>query len=55
MSVQESIDTIKQIRKNYNKKSGIFYGFNERFDEQMKKKWAKERKHESKMEAKTQP
>ena len=32
-NVIELIDTIHEIRANYNKNSGIFYGFNERFDE----------------------
>ena len=33
MNVDELTKKIKQIRNDYNKKSGILYGFNERFDE----------------------
>ena len=35
-TAEELIEEIKQIRTDYNKESGWFYGFNERFDEVVK-------------------
>ena len=34
--VDDLISEIKQIREEYNKNSGWFYGFNDRFDEVVK-------------------